>query len=427
MKPQLDWFVNARYGLFIHYGLYSLLERGEWVLNREAIPRDEYKKLADSFTAENFDIDDIIKRAANDWEMRYAILTTKHHDGFCLYDSQLSDFKSTNSACQRDLVAEFVAACRKHGIKVGLYHTLNDWTAPVTTVDALEDPEKYRRPMLDFVHGQIREIMTNYGEIDIMWYDGWWPFADKGWEGPQLNEMVRELQPNILINGRTGTPGDFDTPEQHIAASDGPWEACITLNDHWGYHRGDNRWKEAPEVIDMLRKCSCGHGNLLLNIGPEGDGSVPQPTIDILDETGVWLKENQEAIFGTNRFYFNYMGIDPNAHNDWNYHGPLTASGHNAYWLIRHWPGPHPAVLAHLQCQVQRVTELVSGRELDWQQDGTRLIITGLEEKRDTRLPVVWKIECDSAPVIYNCGGYRIPNVEHCRYDPVTSDIGGGD
>ena len=152
MTPDMQWFRDARYGLIIHYGLYSLLGRGEWAMNREQIPADEYARLADRFTAEAFDADALIRRA-RDWGMRYAVLTTKHHDGFCLYDSRLTRFTSMHSAAKRDLVAEFVAACRKHGLRIGLYHSLNDWSVNPNAVDALERPEECHQRFIDFVHG----------------------------------------------------------------------------------------------------------------------------------------------------------------------------------------------------------------------------------------------------------------------------------
>ena len=253
MEADKQWLIDARYGLFIHYGLYSILGRGEWVLCKERLDIGEYKKLADQFTAENIDFDGLLGRAKNDWGMNYAILTCKHHDGFCLYDSKLTNFTTVKTTCGRDLVAEFVEACRKHGLRIALYHTLNAWTSTQNAVDALERHDECYQPFIDFVHGQIREIMTNYGKIDVMWYDGWWPFDGEGWQAEKLNAMVRELQPGILINSRCGLKGDFDTPEQHITASDPgqAWEANMTLNDNWGYHKGDNNWKSPTDAANL--------------------------------------------------------------------------------------------------------------------------------------------------------------------------------
>ncbi|MDD3927160.1 MAG: alpha-L-fucosidase [bacterium] len=419
-SDSIRWFKEARYGLFIHYGLYALLGRGEWAMNKEGIPREEYARLKDVFTADNFDADDLIRRA-KDWGMKYAVLTTKHHEGFCLYDSKLTDFKAPNSPAGRDLVAEFVSACRKHGLKVGLYHTLNDWSAVPGAVDALERPQECYQSFIDYVHGQIREIMTNYGKIDIMWYDGWWPYDGDGWQAERLNAMVRELQPVIAVNGRSGIKGDFVTPEGHVAPSKDPWEACITLNDHWGWHRGDDNWKSPKEVAEMLRKCSAGHGNLLLNIGLKGDGSIPEKAVECLYPVGEWLKVNEEAIFGTDRFDFS-LRESTKGRADWAHSGQFTASGNNFYWHIRCWPGSTLRVNG-VRCTVTEVTDLSTGKNHPFSQEGEMIKVEGFPEQVDTSMPVVIRFRTEEKPLLYLCGGCREPGVPHCRYDPMPSDI----
>ena len=427
METDKQWFIDARYGLFIHYGLYSILGRGEWVLCKERLDIGEYKKLADQFTAENIDFDGLLGRAKNDWGMNYAILTCKHHDGFCLYDSKLTDFTTVKTTCGRDLVAEFVEACRKHGLRIALYHTLNDWTSTQNAVDALERHDECYQPFIDFVHGQIREIMTNYGKIDVMWYDGWWPFDGEGWQAEKLNAMVRELQPGILINSRCGLKGDFDTPEKHITTSQPgqAWEACMTLNDNWGFHKGDNSWKSPSDVAEMLRQCATGVGNLIINVGPKGDGSLPTESIDCLDAVGVWLKLNREAIFDTKRFVFGmHTGDTGNA--DWTHSGMFSANDGAFYWHIRHWPGA-PLRLAGVMCKVTDVKLLATGQSFPFSQSGDRLIVEGVAKQMDTSAgPVVFKFSTEGEPRLYRCGGYEVPNVEHCRYDPMPSDIQGG-
>jgi len=420
MQDNRLWFRQARYGLFIHYGLYSLLGRGEWVMNREQIPVDEYAKLANQFTASKFNADDIIRRA-RDWGMRYAVLTTKHHDGFCLYDSKLTDFTAPKTAAGRDLVAEFVNACRKHGLRVGLYHTLGEWTHNPCALDALERPDECYQPWIDYVHGQIREIMTNYGKIDIMWYDGWWPFDAKGWQAEKLNAMVRALQPGILVNGRTGLAGDFGTPEGHISAQKGMWEACITHNGSWGYHAGDHDWKTPKQVTLMLQQVSAGGGNLLLNTGPRGDGSIPEETIRVFDQVGKWLKTNGEAIYDTERFSMN-LRERAGERADWNSFGPMTASSRAFYVHVTKWPGPR-LVLTGLECDVTQVTMLSTGRDLPYTQQEGRITVTGLPETADTTMPIVIRFRTKQEPCIYRTAGWRNPTVPHCRYDPAPSDI----
>lgn len=420
MQADMTCFLGARYGLFIHYGLYSILGRGEWVINREGIPVDEYAKLADRFSAENFNADDIIRRA-RDWGMRYAVLTTKHHEGFCLYDSKLTTFTAPKSAAKRDLVAEFVEACRKYDMRIGLYHSLNDWSTVPNAVDALERPDECRKEFIDYVHGQIREIMTNYGKIDVMWYDGWWPYDSVGWQAEKLNKMVRDLQPGILLNGRCGIKGDFETPELHISSSKDPWEACISINENWGYHQGDHNWKSPKDIAEMLRKCAAGCGNLLLNIGPKGDGSIPQEAIERLDRVGKWLAQNNESIDNTDRFEFS-LRERGDGRSEWMHVGSFTASGNNFYWHIRNWPGT-TLCLNGVKCSITGVTDLSTGNNHPFKQDGDRVIVEGFSEDRDTSVPVVIRFTTTDKPMLYLCGGIREPGVPHCHYDPIPSDI----
>jgi alpha-L-fucosidase len=416
MSETGSWFRDAQYGLFIHYGLYSLLEHGEWVMNREQIPPAEYALLAERFAAERFDADDLIRRA-KDWGMHYAVLTTMHHDGFCLYDSALTKFTSVHSAARRDLVAEFVEACRKHGLKIGLYHSLNNWSASPSAVDALERPAECYQRFIDSVHGHVREIMTHYGKIDVMWYDGWWPFDGKGWQAEKLNAMVRSLQPGILINSRCAIPGDFATPEGHISPSAGMWESCMTLNNSWGYKRGDHDWKSPKTVAGMLQQVAAGEGNLLLNVGPRGDGSVPEESIRILDEVGAWLKVNGEAIYDSERFAFD-LRERKNERADWTPFGAFTARGNHFYLHITIWPGPR-LVISGVESRVQEVTMLQTGRPYPFEQRDGLLTVSGLPEDMDTTLPVVLRFTTATAPCIYRSGGLRDPKVPHCRYDPV--------
>ena len=364
-----------------------------------------------------------MRRAKNDWGMRYACLTCKHHDGFCLYDSKLTNFTSVNARCGRDLVREFVEACRKHDLRIALYHSLNDWTTSPDAVDALERPQECYQPFINFAHGQMREILTNYGKVDVMWYDGWWPYAGEGWQAEKLHAMARELQPGILVNGRTGLRGDFDTPEQHItpSAAGRPWEATVTLNDSWGYHRGDNNWKSPKQVAEMVRKCAAGCGNLLLSIGPRGDGSVPEETLDCLDRVGEWLDGNSEAIHGTDRF-LSSLHERGEFRSDMTHSGSFTAAGNAFYWHIRHWPGA-PLVLAGVECTVTEVAELTTGQTYPFRQEQGRVVVENVGEDRDTTMPVVFRFCTKEKPRLYLCGGYRTPAVEHCRYDPLPSDL----
>lgn len=418
----MDWFVRARFGLFVHYGLYSLLGRGEWAMNRERIPRREYRRLASRFTAERFDADELCELALRAGA-RYVVLTTMHHDGFRLYETKLSSFNAVKSAARRDLVAEFVEAARKRGLRVGLYHSLNNWMDEPDGVAALESKRAYKA-FIEATFERIRELVTKFNPIDTLWYDGWWPFDAKGWQAERMNAMVRSIQPHILVNGRNGLPGDFATPENHITAPEHwrPWEACMTHNANWGYHEGDEEWKSPGQVVDLLARCAAGKGNLLLNIGPKGDGSIPVPSRKILTRIGAWLENYGEAIFDTDFFTFG-LRERGNHRGDWTLHGPLTAKGNNFYLLLRRPPSVEIAV-GGLQCRVKRVTLLgKKKRELSFRQTKDRIVVEKLSAKELDDVCSVLRFECDGRPEIYGTAGMRVPTVPHPSYDPCPSDI----
>lgn len=413
-----QWFTKARFGLFVHYGLYSLLERGEWVMNREKIPREEYRKLADHFTAEKFNAGEICDLAVKSG-MKYVNLTTMHHDGFRLYGTELSDFNSVN-ACGRDLVEEFVTAARKRGLRIALYHSLNNWMDQPDAVAALEDAKAYE-VFIEKIHSRIKELVTRFNPIDILWYDGWWPFNAEGWKSVEMNEMVKKIQPHIIFNGRNCLLGDFATPEGHMSAPVPwrPWEACLTFNEHWGYCRSDNDWKSPWQVISLLATAASGKGNLLFNIGPKGDGSIPEQCVSILETIGEWIRRNGECLEDTDIFCYGLEKREAHYRGDWSSHGPFTASGKNLYQLVRYWLGK-TLILCGLQCKVKRAVLVGVEREISFTQTGDKVILEGLPEEAPDPLCPVIRFECDSAPELYLCGGMRTPTVSHPPYNPVV-------
>lgn len=328
-----EWYRDARFGMFIHWGLYSIPARGEWVRSVERMPKEEYDPFMDEFTAENYDPREWA-RLAKEAGMKYAILTAKHHDGFCLFDTKLTDFKSTNAPCKRDLVREFLDAFRAEGIRVGLYFSVIDWRHPDfphygDMHHPMRDNENYTNEgrnfdnYLDYMFGQVRELLTDYGHLDLMWFD--FSYGDmkcEAWKADKLIEMVRSIQPHIIIDNRlegssenagsirTANPtpysGDFASPEQMIPpagirdelGNPIPWESCITLNNHWGYAAHDHHYKSAKMVIHMLVECVSKGGNLLLNVGPTAKGEIPEESVHILKEVGRWMKQNHKSIYG---------------------------------------------------------------------------------------------------------------------------------
>src|SRR5215469_6262258 len=232
-ERRMKWWHEARFGMFIHFGLYSVLGRHEWAMEMEGIPVAEYEQLAKRFNPK--------PNAARAWArlakqagQKYMVMTTKHHEGFCHFDSKLTDYCAPKQAAGRDLVKEYVEAARAEGMRVGFYYSLMDWHHPDGARCATD--EAARRRFVDYIHGQIHEILTNYGKIDVLWYDVAWPPEAAGWESDKMNAMVFQLQPDIIVNNRNGLDGDFATPEQRIQAStDRAWESCMTMNDSWGY------------------------------------------------------------------------------------------------------------------------------------------------------------------------------------------------
>ena len=327
---RIKWFTDARFGMFIHWGLYAIparLSRSEWIRSVDNVTDEEYKEYFDTFNPYDYNPKEWAK-IAKEAGMKYAVLTTKHHDGFCLFDSKYTDFKSTNTPCGKDLVKEYVEAFRAEGLKVGFYYSLLDWHHP--DYPAYDDPfhpmrgnEAYKHygehfdRYIEYMHNQVRELMTNYGKIDILWFDFHYnEMTGEKWEASKLIKMVREINPDVIIDDRLGGDvkaeekplyvGDFGSPEQMIptygvtdySGNPIPWETCMTLNDDWGYSQRDQNYKSARNVINMLVECVSKGGNLILNVGPDARGNIPKKSIEILKEVGEWMKANGESIYG---------------------------------------------------------------------------------------------------------------------------------
>ena len=355
------WLREAKFGMFIHWGLYSLVEGDEWAMRRRRIPKAEYAKLADRFNPRKFD-PNAWAELAREAGMKYLVFTSRHHDGFSMFDTQLSDFNSAKKAAQRDFVAEITEACRRAGLKVGLYYSLVDWRFRSATVGRKKAPRDWER-MLQFAHAQVRELMTNYGRIDILWYDG----GGKGWKSRKLNAVVRRLQPHILINDRSGTKEDFVTPEQKVEVPPRGqlWETCMTLNDSWGHNRDDHNWKRAEDLEWTLAVCAHNGGNLLLNVGPRPDGTFPPKAVTLLKRIGEWMRIHAEAIHGTNPYPFDYCDQQ------------ITTGKGNVVYVFLH-PRNHPRdyiVLTGIANRVRSVRAMASGEKLNVTRKGMRNFI----------------------------------------------------
>ena len=323
-----QWFTRDRFGMFIHWGIYALPARHEWVKQRERIRDEHYQLYFDHFYPDLYD-PRAWAREAKKAGMRYFVVTTKHHDGFCLWDSDLTDYKVTNTPWGEDLIAPMVEAFRAEGMKVGFYHSLLDWHHPEFPVDGLHpmrDDQDYIEANRDrdiaryreYLHGQTRELLTWFGKIDIMWFDFSYPdrtWSGKGkedWGSEDLTQMVRELQPGIIVNDRLEIGGDLVTPEQYQPRSwperDGRpimWEACQTLNGSWGYDRDNLDWKTTDMLVRMLVDTVSKGGNMLLNVGPNARGELEPKAVERLRGLGEWMRLHERSIRGCTASSFN--------------------------------------------------------------------------------------------------------------------------
>ncbi|MFO7870397.1 MAG: alpha-L-fucosidase [Kiritimatiellia bacterium] len=369
---RMKWWREARFGMFIHYGTYALLGRNEWVRALENIPEAEYDTLADRFSPRPGCPREWAELAAASG-MKYMVMTTKHHEGFCLWDTEQTDYNSVKRGPKRDIVAEYVEACREFGMKVGFYYSLMDWHHPDGGRCAY-DPDARRR-FLDFTQACVRELLTKYGEIDVLWYDVARPFTSyEGWESLKMNQMVRELQPDIIVNNRSILQEDFGTPEGHVTAQEHDWEACMTFNNSsWGYVPSD---QVAPDsynvrgILGMLNTACAGAGNLLLNIGPAPDGSVPPETVEPLKAAGKWLEKYGNAVYGC----LDRANYRANACGGW------SRKGSRAFYWCRIWPEAEMS-LGGFMTRLNAVRLLPDGKPVKFEQKGQRIILKDLGEK----------------------------------------------
>ena len=384
-ERRMKWWHEAKFGMFIHWGLYSLLGRHEWVMENEGIPVSEYQELAQRFTPK--------PNAARAWAklakragQKYMVMTTKHHEGFCLFDTKYTDYCAPKQACGRDLVKEYVEAARAEGLRVGFYHSLMDWHHPDGA--KCEHDKAARKRFIEYIHGQIRELMTNYGKIDVLWYDVSWPLSAKGWESKKMNEMVFSLQPDIIVNNRNKLDGDFSTPEQRISATRGrAWEACMTMNNSWGYHKADDDWKSPKTIVRNLISCARQGGNYLLNIGPKPDGSIPEESVRILTKVGEWMDTNSDTIYGADVCQVRRSS-----------YCSFTRKGNTLYVHVHFWPGEELAI-GGLRSKVQSVKMHATGKEVKFEQSDFRVRCSGLPASAPDDPVTTLEFECEGVPI----------------------------
>ncbi|NQT54449.1 alpha-L-fucosidase [bacterium] len=407
-------FAQARYGMFIHWGAYSAIGRGEQSLFRDRLDPREYAQMACAWQPERFDAAEWAA-VAKEGGINYAVLTTRHHDGFCLWDSQFTDYTTVAQAAGRDFVREYCDAFRAAGLRVGLYYSLADWRIPAYWEGPANDPEGWGT-FRTYVHNQVRELLTHYGKIDVIWFDGAWPRSAMEWGALELIDIIRTCQPEILINnrlgsvdaedlitakpgvasldggagpGESGSLGDFGTPEHHIIADRNRlWESCqVSTWRLWGYTNGE-RWRPADLLLDMLVEAAGKGGNLLMNVGPQPDGQMPPEFVERSRAIGQWLDMHGECIYGS----------EPGDVCEFITYGHQIRKGNNLYLIVRFWDGRETMSVAGLATPVRRATLLTTGQELEYEQSADRLLLRGLPAEPPTELFPVVKLEFDERP-----------------------------
>jgi alpha-L-fucosidase len=382
---RMQWWHAAKFGMFIHFGVYSTIGRHEWVMEDEAWPIGPYTAHATRFHP-GPNCPRAWAKLARAAGMKYMVMTTKHHEGFCNFDTKLTSYCAPKQGPGRDVVREYVEAARAEGLRCGFYYSLMDWHHPDGARCATD--EAARRRFVDYTHGLIRDLMTNYGKVDVLWYDVAWPLDAQGWESERMNEMVFKLQPEIIVNNRNKLQGDFATPEQKIVAETGgrAWESCMTLNDSWGYQRADDNWKSSRTVIRNLISCVRDGGNYLLNIGPKPDGSVPEESSRILNEVGEWINTNGHTIYDSDLCQVRRSN-----------YASFTRIGNMLYMHVHFWPGEYVAI-SGLQTRVKSAHLLKTGAEVKFTQDDFQTKLTGLPEKAPDYPVTTIALECESEP-----------------------------
>ena len=418
-KERMAWWHDAKFGMFVHWGCYSVLGRGEQVIMRDLMPLDEYLKIADDFKPADDWADKLADHAVRSGA-RYVVLTSRHHDGYCLWDTASHGFCAPKTGPGRDLIAEYVTALRRRGMKIGLYYSIINWRWR-----GFWDPVKYKEDLpriVDEIHTQVRELLTGFGKIDILWYDvsqvpGGPTPGSFGYEvapvgqtsvefyrSKDLNAMARSLQPHIIINNRSGVPEDFGTPEQHITPEEGgrAWEACMTVNfaPNWANVHHSVADKTTGQLLYHFIQAVRIGGNFLLNVGPDENGHVIERDGKKLEEIGAWLERNGEAVFGTtaSRIY-----ESPNQGPCYHY-GMFTAKGATAYLTLFYYPRNY-VVISKIKGTLKSA-RILGGAVLDVSpMTNKRWKIAGLPLESPDPLATVLKLEFEEEPLPLHYSG----------------------
>jgi len=385
---RMKWWREARFGMFIHWGVYSVPAGfyrdkpvggiGEWIMNRGRIPVAEYAEFTKQFNPVKFDADEWV-RIAKEAGMKYIVITSKHHDGFAMFHSKTSPYNIHDATpFNRDPLAELAAACKKQGIRLGFYYSqAQDWHHPGGSAIRGHWDKAQDGDMMKYIETvaapQVREILTNYGDDTpaVLWWDT--PAGMSPAMAEKLMAVVRECKPNVITNNRLcrGFPGDTETPEQHIPPTgykDRDWETCMTMNGTWGFKRDDHNWKSTETLIRNLADIASKGGNYLLNVGPTSEGLIPQPSVERLAEVGRWMKVNAEAIYGTTASPFPALPWGRVTKK-------ITPESTTLYLHVFTWPGNGKLLLPELKNQVIKAWLLADKKPLTAQNNAEGVVI----------------------------------------------------
>lgn len=363
-QKKMQWFKDAKLGIFIHWGIYAVNGIDEsWSFFNGYISHEDYLKQTNGFTAKNYNPEawvDLIKKSG----AKYSVITSKHHDGFALWDTKDGVFNAAKSSeAKRDVLSPFVDALRKKNLKVGIYYSLPDWsyedythfTSKTKRYNATEDPQRWNK-FLNYYQGQLKEISNNYNP-DLYWFDGDWEHSSEEWQAPKVRQMLLDKNPNTILNSRLREQGDYATPEQGMPITrpkNKYWELCMTMNDSWGYQRNDHEYKTTGQIIGIFADVIGNGGNLLLDIGPKGDGTIPAEQVEILEGLGEWTSKHKEAIYGT------ISGI-PKEH----FYGPTTLSkDKKTLYLFLKGDPKGEIVIRGLKNKINRIRVVGAGTKL---------------------------------------------------------------
>ena len=418
---RMDWWRDARFGMFIHWGLYAVpggewgngTDHGEWIMTTAQIPVPEYEKFKDQFNPVKFNAQEWA-RMAKDAGMKYVVITTKHHDGFALFDSKTSDYDVMATPFKRDIMKELAEAVRGEGMKMCWYHSIMDWHHPDYLPRREWESRSAQGAEMDryvkYLHSQVSELLTNYGEIGVMWFDGEWEATWNENYGTALYDLCRKLQPNVIVNnrvtvGRAGIEdatkrriGDFGTPEQTVPAEGIPgldWETCMTMGRHWGFNKRDT-FKSPRECLRILIDVASKGGNFLLNVGPKPDGTFPQESVDILKNFGRWMSLNSDSIYGT---VASPLGALP-----W---GRCTAKEVGGKWLLYlhvfDWPSDGKLRVPLVGNESSRAWLLADDTRLRTQKVGSDIVVDLIDVARAKIDPdaTVVVLELPTKPIVY--------------------------